>query len=219
VPRWIHPSRRFLLLPAWIWLLVPLIMVVAVHWIGPPLKLSEPPARMEIVHTDLILLTPDGESYRFVRFEDQKGVKPLWSVSTEVREQSQVTWSTAFGESADGRPWQWLNPGLYIRTSQWSYKLFIHRFDETGMKPFLPADEVERLRPLIVAELNRRFPDERRGDRLERLLTQGVSEGNSYCIPNMAIILAWLFGLLAVAAVCSMFVRPRQWASADATRA
>jgi hypothetical protein len=183
--------------------------MVLLRYMGPPEKLSEPPDRHEILD-QVVLFTPEGRSYRFVKFGEHQGVEPLWALTTVTTEQFQVAWSFGFGSATAEGGGSWVSPGFYTRTSRWTYQLSALRFGEGAKDPLLlPAREVERLRPLVVAELNRRFPEERRGDRLDRLLSEGASRRQWLCAQNVAVLLEGFFGLLAVVAICSMFVRSR----------
>jgi hypothetical protein len=201
--------RRFLLLPAFLWLILPIALVLLVRLMGPPKSVTEPPGRLEIFG-DPVLFTPDGDSYRFVTFGQHTGVTPLWALTTEVREQIEVTWSSGWVESASHGSFRFA-PGFYQLSGRWTYNLFATRFGERPSDKkdwFLSTAELDKVRPLVVAELNRRFPSEKRGDRLDRLLTQGTAWSGWLCKENIAILLTWLSFVLALAAICSMFVRP-----------
>jgi hypothetical protein len=66
------------------------------------------------------------------------------------------------------------------------------------------------LRPLVVAELNRREPHSKAGDRLEQLLNNGLAASSSVCPQNALIVLSWLSLPMALAGLCSMFVPARK---------
>jgi hypothetical protein len=185
--------------------------MIVVRLMGPPKSVPEPPERLQIFG-DPVLFTPAGDSYRFVTFGQHQGVTPLWALTTTIMEQTKVTWSSGRAESASHGSFR-VTPGFYQLCGRWTYSLFANRFGEklpSDKKDwFLPTAELDKVRPLVVAELNRRFPSERRGDRLDRLLTQGTAWSGWLCKQNIAILLTWLSFVLALAAICSMFVRPR----------
>src|SRR5262249_43534215 len=71
----------------------------------------------------------------------------------------------------------------------------------------LRVGEIGRLKPLVIAELNRR--GEHLGDRLEALLANGLEESSYVCPQNAVTLLGWLSLPMAVIAIGSMLVRPR----------
>lgn len=199
------PTRRILGLPAWLWIVLPIPLLALgsslwMFWL--PSSLDEPPERAEIFR-DLVLITRQGEAYRFVPFSEQKGVKPLWAVSVITSARYNLKWDTRH-----------YLPGFFRRQASWTYELTANRFDpdwkDDKLNPLtLPAQQIRRLRPLIVAEMNRRDPAAQRGDRLERLLNSGFEEKSSICPQNAVIALGWLSVPMAFIGLCSMFVRPR----------
>jgi hypothetical protein len=200
------PTRRLLGLPAWLWVVLPVPLlalgsVLGTVWL--PSKLSEPPERSEILR-NVVLVARQGDSFRFVPMEEQKGVKPLWAVTTIINDNGSVQWTTYRGL-----------PGLFRRRSRWTYELTANRFDhdwkDDKKDPLtLPPEEIRRLRPLVVAELNRREPDSKAGDRLEQLLNNGLEASSSVCPQNALIVLSWLSLPMALAGLCSMFVPARK---------
>jgi hypothetical protein len=200
------PRRRVLGLPAWLWVVLPIPLLalgssLSMFWL--PSSLDEPPERAEIFR-DLVLITRQGETYRFVPFSEQKGVKPLWAVSVITSARYNLKWDTRH-----------YLPGLFRRQASWTYELTANRFDPDWKDDklnalTLPAEQIRLLRPLIVAEMNRRDPAAQRGDRLERLLNNGLEEKSLFCPQNAVIALGWLSVPLAFVGLCSMFVRPRR---------
>jgi hypothetical protein len=56
--------------------------------------------------------------------------------------------------------------------------------------PFeLPPEQIRMLRPLVVAELNRRHPGTNLGDRLEKMLDDGLEVSATSYAPQNALIL------------------------------
>ncbi len=199
------PDARLVGLPAWFWVLLPIPLLslgLMMPWIWPPGPLSEPldPSRL---FADPVLVTPVDGSYAFVPFDRHRGVKPLWAVNLTTTARQECVWGSLG-----------VVPGLMLRSAAWEYDLSGMRFDrgwqdEVGGSVFLPADVLERLRPRVVEELNRRVPEEKPGDRLERLLTQGQERATYLCPQNAEIVLAWLSLPMALVALVSMFLAPR----------
>jgi hypothetical protein len=201
----LYPSRRVLGLPAWFWVVLPIPLLVLGNmlwkvWV--PSKLSEPAERREVFR-ELVLVTRDGDSFRFVQANEPDIGKPLWSVNVVLHDTATVHWQTHY-----------ILPGLFHRESRWTYDLDAHRFDANwkgdNENPFImPAEQVRQLRPLVVAELNRRNPAAKTGDRLESLLTDGREASSYVCPQNAVVVLSWLSLPMALAGLCSMFIRPR----------
>jgi hypothetical protein len=197
------PSRRFLALPAFVWLFVPPLLVLLAYRLGRPGELSEPSERTDLLRP-LILVTPDGDSFRFVPWEEQQNVSPLWAVDCTTTTNSTITWSLGFGEKI-----AW---GFWKRSGSWRYALAANRFDQARKSDdpwFLPADDVKKLRSLIVEELNRRTPGENRGERLTQLLDQPIEHSSYICLQNAVILFAWLSIPIALASIVAMFIDPR----------
>ena len=209
-------TRRLFGLPAWLWLVLPVPILALASWLafasatGPfgsvSTSLSEPPEKSEVLRRPL-LVTRQGDSFRFVPIEEQKGVKPLWVFGAITTENYKVQWQS-----------HGFFPGLIHRRSRWTYELSATRFDPDWRDDkkdllTLPAEEIRRLRPLVVAELNRRDPAAKRGDRLEHLLDNGLEASSSMCLQNALIVLSWLSVPMALVGVCSMFVPTRKKAT------
>jgi len=74
----------------------------------------------------------------------------------------------------------------------------------------LPPEQILKLRPLVVEELNHRNRTAKLGDRLERMLDEGLEvSSTSFAPQNVPIILRWLAVLMAVVGLYLMFVWPR----------
>lgn len=208
-----HPARRFLFVPAWLWLLPPLCLILLVRSMGPPTHVPEPPRGPELFREPL-LFTEDGDSYRFVNLADSKGISPLWALTHTTTAQTHISRSVGFSPATENHPNPHFDLGFYQLSGRWTYSLSAQRFGETHPADkngwFLPETELEKVRPLAVAELNRRYPNERRGDELERLLTQGAAWNGWLCKENIVILLMGLSVPLSLAAIASMFVRPRK---------
>jgi hypothetical protein len=103
---------------------------------------------------------------------------------------------------------------LIRKEARWSFELETRRIDSGDGDKENPSEllpeEIRRLRPLIVAELNRRNPPAKLGDRLEKMLDDGLeASSTSFSPQNNLILLSWITEPIALVALCSMFVRPR----------
>jgi hypothetical protein len=199
-----NPSRHFLGLPAWAWLLLPPPLVLVAYLLGRPGNLSEPGERAELFQP-IILVARDGDSFRFVSWEEQQNVTPLWALTCSITANSATTWSIGWGRETAFGYWK--------RSGRWRYGLEATRFDK-ARKPedplSLAADDVTRLRPLIIEELNRRSPNEHRGDRLTQLLDHGIERSSYICVQNAAVLLAWLSLPIVLLSIVAMFIEPRR---------
>ena len=198
------PSRRFLGLPAWTWLLLPPLMVLLAYLLGRPGDLSEPGERAELFQP-VILIAPDGDSFRFVSWDGQQNVTPLWALTCRTTANSKIIWSLGWGNKKA--------LGFWKRSGSWRYNLEASRFDtarKSDELPWLAADDLKRLRPLVIDELNRRTPNEHRGDRLAQLLDHGIDRSSDICIQNAVILLAWLSLPIGLLSFIAMFFRSRE---------
>jgi hypothetical protein len=203
----LSPRRRFLGLAAWCWLAFPPAFVYIVYLMGRPADLPEPPEGA-VIFEPIILVTREGQSFRFVPSEQQEDVMPLWAVSRTTRYLSTTDWSIGLKSGS-------FHPGFYRRNSRWTYELFSHSFgknwntDKSHPRE-LTQSELEQLRPQVIELLNQRSPNERLGDRLEQLLETGIEKTSYLCVQNALILAAWLSFLPALAALVAMFVNPKQ---------
>jgi hypothetical protein len=193
----LSPSRRFLGAPAWLWLLLPFLLVVSVKLMGPPGPLSEPSEVIQMWQGGL-LVTKTNNSFRFVPFGQREGRKPLWWINRTIEQRTSVEWP--IGPLAGS-----VHLGFYKRTTKFHYSLASQPFVEAGGSPptleTLSARELEILRPALVTELNSRSGEKHWGDRLGKLLDSD-SETTSYiCWQNGIILLSWLSVVLAVFAL------------------
>jgi hypothetical protein len=196
------PFRRFLGLPALVWVILPFVLFGIALALGRPKELSEPPVASAILGKACALVAArDGDSFRLVPQEDRdKPTLLLWGVGRTTSEKHTV--EQTFGWS-DGRP----QLGFWKRSGRWTYELFVYGFNHPGKAR--SAEDVQRLRPLLVAELNRRSPDERPGDQLDELLNHGIEETSYWCVQNAVIFFVWLSLPIAMCACVAMFIRPR----------
>jgi hypothetical protein len=198
-----NPARRFLGLPAWMWLPVPPLLVLIAYLLGRPGDLPEPAERAELFQP-VVLVTPEGDSFRFVPWDEQRNVAPLWAVTCRITNNCKTTWSIGWGQVP--------TYGFWKRSGTWQYSLEANRFDQAGKSEgpqWLAADDLERLRPLVIEELNRRSPSEHRGDRLAQFLEHGAERSSVVCVQNAVIMLAWLSLPIALLSMIAMFIKPQ----------
>jgi len=193
-----YPTRRFLGVPACLWLVPPLGLALLANWLGPPLgPLPEAPEIRAIFEHFVCSVTPDGDSYRVPPNEERDSVKPLWNIGTSTEESATVT--RKLGWDHEG-----LHLGFYKRSTRRSYDLWVPDFDREH------AEELERIRRFVIDEMNRRSPQERLGSRLEALLQNGTEQTSYWCPQNAVILMTWLALLVALVAASAMFIRPRR---------
>ncbi len=171
-------------LRSWMWPLAALVLVPVATRIPRPADLSVP--AMSELFTPMVLVTPEGGSYRFVAFDGWEKFKPVYSVSWGVTSAQEVT--------RTGRELPLgANLGFFHRSATWRYSLFESRFDwkspADGVLDIAPG-EIAKLRPLVVEELNKRAFG--RGRALEDFLDNGRHEETSVCWQNCIVALAWL---------------------------
>jgi hypothetical protein len=223
-----YPSRPILGSPAWLWV----VLAVPLFWLAnlipkgdfmdPDFRPSElvEPADRRAISKEQILVAREGDSFRFVpvaardaarrAFREKKRIEPLWAVFIELSDHEE-----SFGCGASDSL-----PGLIRREARWTYALKTVRvdygfqgIDSEGDKknPYeLPPEQIRQLRPLLVTELNRRILRAKLGDRLEKMLDDGLEvSSTSFAPQNASIFLKWLASIIAFVGFSSMFVRPR----------
>ena len=198
----LYPTRRFLGVPAWLWLVPPLGLGLLAKWLGPP-PLSPLPEAPEIFKHFVPAVTPDGDSYHCVPNEERDSVKPLWNIGKTTAESTTVTWKLGWDHEG-------LHLGFYKKSTRRSYGLWAFQSDREPGLQRAPAEEVERIRRFVIDEMNRRWPQERLGSRLEAVLQNGTQQTSYWCVQNVVILMTWLTLLVALVAASAMFIRPRR---------
>jgi hypothetical protein len=184
------------------WFLFPLLLVMFAYFLGTPGPLPEPKDR-EDLFSPVLVVARKGDSFRFVPWDDPQGASPLWAVNCTTFSHNETTWRLGVGGQTEF--------GFWKRSGKWKYALSATRFGKhwkPGDPVLLPAEDVERLRPLVIEELNGRSPNEHRGDRLAELLNHGIERTSFVCIQNAVILLAWLSLPLALLGLLAMFLEP-----------
>ena len=210
-----YPSRRILGFPAWFWVVLPILLLLgnllitkydltAPDWdLRLPSGLAEPSDRSEVLREALFVVR-NGESFRFVPLSDRKRGTPFWRVWTVMCQTDEYF---SRGEN-------YLTAAVVRREVHWSYDLEARRIDggdgDKENPSELPPEQIRQLKPLVVAELNRRNPPDKLGDRLVKMLDNGLeASSTSFSPQNGLILLSWITAPIALVALGSMFVRPR----------
>ena len=193
----IRTTPSFLRLIVWACPIATLLLIPAAIYVPPPGGLSEPRDAREIfLPNDHI--TPEGALYRFISFDESNQVHPNYVLSMG-------NWTTQNGTRTFGWDANGFHFGFHDRSAHWKYRLSPQRMDRTyaasgsgsasgsgtaGEDMWMSAAEIEKLRPLLVAELNRR--EAGRGARLELMLGDGLHAESLICWQNLVVLLAWL---------------------------
>ncbi len=206
-----YPTRRFLGVPACLWLVPPLGLALLAKSLGPPPSpLPESPEVRAIFAHFVCAVTPDGNSYRSVPSKEWDSVKPLWNIGRSTEESATVT--RKLGWDHEG-----LHLGFYKSSTRRSYDLWAIRGDldrEDGVQ-VAPAEELGPIRRFVIDEMNRRSPQDRLGSRLEAVLENGTEQTSYWCSQNAVVLAAWLTPLVALVATLAMFIRPHRVASVE----
>ncbi|AMV37751.1 hypothetical protein [Planctomyces sp. SH-PL62] len=129
---------------------------------------------------------------RVVPYGRHEGTGPVFALALRTTEHASIQrpfgWSP--GSSFPGL-------GFFRRRDVWRYALTAVRYDEGAKSSpsetwWLPDDEAAALRPLAVAELDRRSGSARRGAELARLLDEGAERESWLNWPNGLVLAAWL---------------------------
>src|SRR5262249_26457720 len=193
-----YPSRRIFGFSVWLWIVSAILLLLLANvrmdadvYLTPS-KLPEPPERRAIA-SERIIVAREGTSFRFVpavQYDAEEAdlrrgqgknrkLEPRWGVYVEQFNEQEDSW----GASS-------FVPGLIRRESRWTYDLRVARVDygwwmevrKNGIhwkgdkeNPLeLPPEQIRKLRPLVVAELNRRHPGTSLGDQLQKMLDDGL---------------------------------------------
>ena len=215
------PTRRFLGMAAWKWLLVPLFVGILALTFGRPGPLEPHKLVVDMVESpNWVRLTKNEKSFQLVPHgeEEERFLTPSWRVTLLVQElvpeEERVQWQFGW---ADGQ----FILGLFMRYSETRYSLALAHLDSDTKKEIVrpiklfPIDSTKIL-PDLIADLNRRFPEEQRGTKLKELLENGLRQKTPICWQNFMIVLVWLSVLLALAALGSMLVQEEKGAEATA---
>jgi hypothetical protein len=186
--------------PALIWVSTCLFFWIAALTLPPPEEL-EPPDELEVIFRAPVLVAKRKDAFAFELVDQKTKVKPVWYVMPSLREQEENPVQWQFGW--DGRRF---NLGFYRRHSKWTYTLVLYDYPKAKNPPLeLSAENMKSIRPLLVEELNRRFPKEEAGKKFDNLLDSGMEETSYLCPQNGVMIVAWLLLLPTVFAVKEMF--------------
>jgi hypothetical protein len=199
-------SSRLLWLPNWFWAVLPLALALVTYVLGPPGELPELPI-VAAIFQEPIIVTRDGDSFRVLSKDEQEDIRPQWKIHRGVATLTSVDWK--LGWDGDGP-----HLGFYKTTASRTYGLSAQRSDQSlsdSPEPFLPAAEVEQLRPLIIKELDRRSPDTRLGTQLEELLQKTQMQESYVCLQNSFVLATWLSIPVALFAIFRLIRQLQHW--------
>jgi hypothetical protein len=182
-------SRRLLGFNARSWVLASAILIAAALSVPPPGAPADP---SEGLFRDPILIsrTPSGD--KVVPFGQHEGMGPVWAVSLWRTDTSTI--NRRLGVLPGSR-----TPGFgfFRRNDHWRYELAANRFDRGARSApskdlWLSPEDAKSLRPVVVAELERRSGGAHQGVLLEHLLDHGASRESWANWQNGLVLLAWL---------------------------
>jgi hypothetical protein len=151
-----------------------------------------------------VLLAPQGDSYGVVTFEKFRDFNQVYAVGLVTTETTTVTRQIG------------INPahlGFFQVTTRRTYQLAASRFDTNrpSGNPWLSESEVAKMKPLVVAELNRRSANHLLGQRLSEVLQSGVdSECPRLCLQSVIVLAAWCAVALTLLAFASLLIPKRK---------
>ena len=185
-------SRSLLGVPAWTWPLLTVGLVAAAALVPPPGPMADPP-QAEALFRDPVLVAGidgDGAGARVVPFGQPEGIGPLWAVNLSSEHWTDVGRRLRPPTDPGGA-----GLGFFRRRDRWHYGLTAMRYDVGARTAppgtrWLPDAEAAGLRPLVIAELDRRA--EGRGGELAALLDSGVRRESWICPQNALVLAAWL---------------------------
>ena len=196
--------RRFAGLRVWVWPLITIALALAAIYVPPPGTQPEPSDIASMFRPAPVLLTPHGNSYRVVTFERFRDFNQVYAVGLVTTETTTVTRQLG------------VNPahlGFFKTTTRRTYQLAASRFDSNRPpeNPWLSAPEVAKIKPLVVAELNRRSADHLLGQRLSEVLQSGVvSDCPRLCLQNVIVLAAWCALALSLLAFAALLIPRRK---------
>ncbi|WP_165252097.1 hypothetical protein [Paludisphaera soli] len=185
-----HPTR-LLGLPPRGWLVLSPCLVAGALLAPQPGAPADPSAGLLDAPVLVALAPATGGVPRVVSFAERDRSGPVVALGLQTTRRSSVDrhlgWrpESAFPEL-----------GFFERRDAWSYELTATRYDEAGKslphgdRP-LPKEEAAALRPLAVAELDRRSGPGRSGARLAKLLDEGAERESRFHWQNLLMIAAW----------------------------
>lgn len=204
-------SKRLLGLPPRFWFVISPALIAAASlapWPGAPedpaaglfrepVLVAHAPAAVGSIHPEEMAREPDLATSRLlgdrvVPYGRHEGAGPVFALALKTINHASVErrlgWSP--GSSFPGL-------GFFRRHDAWRYALTAVRFDEGAKSSppetwWLPDDEAAALRPLAVAELDRRSGPARRGAELARLLDEGAERESWVNWQNGLVLAAWL---------------------------
>ena len=194
------PPGRLLGLRIRAWLLIAVSFALAAVFVPGPGDLPAPKDAADIFQP-VLLVTPTNGSYHVVSLQEARKHSPVFALTTVVLSDQKLT----RGLGTDRR--RGASFGFFHRSATWTYRLGASRFgDWKGLAdgPMeIDPNEVAKLRPLVVEELNQRGLG--RGGLLVDVLDNGRHAETVVCWQNAVVLAAWIAFILLVFA-CTRFL-------------
>ncbi len=188
----IRKRRRFLPPRVWVWSLIAIALSMAAIYVPPPGTQREPKDIETMFRGTPVLVTPEDGSYRIVPFEKFREVSPVYAITLATTQTTTAKREFGFPPARFG---------FFKATTQWTYKLAAVRFNIQAASGdmFLSDAEVAKVKPVVVAELDRRSENHRLGQRLNEALESGVvSESPLLCWQNIIVFAAWCAAVMSL---------------------
>ena len=187
-----------------VWACLPVALIAAAVWAPPPGNQTEPLEAVQIFRP-LLLITTNNSDYCLVAADQYRNYQPVYALTVMKTGRQTVTRRFGFEQ----RTWHF---GFFLRSASWRYRLAATRFDAAVHEPdqspsSLPGAEMNKVRPLVVTELNRRAPG--RGALLEKMLDRGLLLESLWCWQNLLVLLSYVFVPLTLTVFAHGFLRTR----------
>ncbi|WP_165252089.1 hypothetical protein [Paludisphaera soli] len=216
-----HPNR-LLGLPSWSWFAIsPSLIAAAVlaPWPGAAADPAEGLFREPVLVAHAPAAAgPDAPGDRIVPYGRHEGAGPVFALGVQTTHRESVSRRLGWSPGAT-----FPDLGFFRRRDSWRYELTGQRYDAAGKSLpreswWLPADEAAALRPLAVAELDRRSGPARRGAELARLLDEGAERESWASWQNALVLAAWLSVPMALLACVRPKAAGKEESAAEAMR-
>jgi len=165
-------------------------------WRAPPP--APPRHKLPMSVSEVVIVRENGQDRVVERASADRKV-PTFGVNFATRTTDTVSRTLGFdsgGSGFDGSPRPKLSLGLFHMTRTSEFSLFAIRLDSepgaTKQYERVSDEGLARWRPMLGDYLNRNRGGERRGDRLEAILSAPVTYDSWMCWQNACVIAAWL---------------------------
>lgn len=196
------PSTPLWNVPAYGWIAVWLFCLFTAVSLGKPAELPPIDDIPLVVFKEPILMAKRGANLVIVPLKEEKPGDILWNIAPTQHEKPSVEFLFGWHDKR-------LYLGLWRMHTKWTFTLNRVRFIERPAREKvvieeIPAADLVKVRSLVHEELNRRFPEEKMGDRFDHLLDAGIEETTLMCMQNFAIFAVWATLLPAILAAAKM---------------